>query len=348
MNLSVPNSNNVAQFSWFDTFQGFATSENMVDADKIDTICNPELRAEADVFDRLFINSYDYDLELSYVRRAGGGEYIFTYNDTYLGLAFHHLIDTDVTILVDGSIFSIDTITNNNLLVKTLPAGQKTVTIIEGLVSKLTLLNGSFLNRVVVRPETYVKLYEQSTVEKFVFLGDSITQGVSSGGNASTVNYAKLFKYDDSKEVTTLGWASGTLIQLASTTPLVDDTVDSITHGFINTTTTKKLIILIGTNDYAVSLAAATFKTYYENLVDAVNASDSSIEIFCISPLLRNGETSLLDDYRTAISDLCGVRAFCTYIEGKTILTLGDLSDGLHPSVSGHQKLHDSIDSIIL
>ena len=164
------------------------------------------------------------------------------------------------------------------------------------------------------------------------------------------VCFPKLFKYDDLKEVVNLGWAEGELAQMASTTPLVNGTVTSITTSLSNATTTKKLIILIGTNDFGLSaLPSATFKTYYENLVDAVNAADSSIEIFCISPLLRSTDAPLLDDYRTAINDLCTVRpSFCTYIEGKTIITLLDTTDGLHLSVAGQQKVKDHIDSIIL
>ena len=126
--------------------------------------------------------------------------------------------------------------------------------------------------------------------------------------------------------------------------------ISYINDLFSNVTTDKVLVIALGTNDFAIdSTAAATFKTWYGDLLDDINTADSSITIYCISPLIRADDAPLLDDYRTAIDDLCTARAYATHIPGKNILSVGapDFNDGVHPSNSGHIKYNNAIDPII-
>ena len=50
-----------------------------------------------------------------------------------------------------------------------------------------------------------------------------------------------------------------------------------------------------------------------------------------------NGLGSTLGDYRTAISVAAAARpTYCTYIDGSTIITVGELSDNVHPTTAGH------------
>ena len=342
-------SGSTAQFSVVDSVNGItATSVNMVDADKL-TDTPYILSPISNRFDNNFINSLVYEVDVDFNKRAGGSEWKFTYSGTKLNLRFKGSLGTRYTILVNGVVNTLLEGIEDSTYYLDLPAGVKNIELIQDGINKpSSTLLGTFLTKVFV-DNTFVKVNETNVAEKLTFLGDSITQG-SGSNNPSIESYAHRFKYDDSKEVTTLGWGSAKVSSFASTPALITEHVGYIIDTFSNVTTTKKLIIHIGTNDFGISsLPSATFKTYYENLLDAINLADSSIEIFCISPLLRTDDAALLDDYRTAISDLCTARpSYTTYTDGKPILTLGDLSDTVHPSTAGHQKFHDYIDSIIL
>jgi hypothetical protein len=60
------------------------------------------------------------------------------------------------------------------------------------------------------------------------------------------------------------------------------------------------------------------------------------------SPIIKTVEaanpTYTLGDFRTATSNACTGRAWTTYVDGSAIMLVGDLSDGLHPANSGHDK----------
>ena len=157
-------------------------------------------------------------------------------------------------------------------------------------------------------------------------------------------------KFENDKEVGILGYGYGELMDFAETQLKRDNVIADMVSMFSNVTTTKKLIISLGTNDFALSsTASATFKTWYENLLDDINTEDSDIIVYCISPLIRTVDGALLDDYRTAIDDVCSVRSYATHIAGKTILTTGapDFADKVHPSTTGMKKYKDAVYTII-
>ena len=297
-----------------------------------------------------FSNSITYSEETGYNVRSTGSEFNFNYSGTYL--AFRCEVTTGsgtatIYILEDGALTQTITVTDSTLNQVTLSSGNKYVQLIESSVGTSSLVGG-FLKSIILEPSKYSKVNQGSLVEELVFLGNSVTQGVGSG-SAGLLGYAQLFKSIDSKPVTTLGYSAGTLQEMASDSGKIATTVGWITDAFANTTTTKTLTIMLGTNDYGLdSTAALTFIGWYEDLLDAINTADSSIVIYCITPTIRTDDGALLDSYRTDITTLCGTKAFATAIDGKSILTVGDLSDTVHPDAGGHVKIHDAIDGIIL
>ena len=231
--------------------------------------------------------------------------------------------------------------------IATLTAGAKTVKLVEGRV-RTTSLSGVRLNSIVVDDNAFVKVDDGNTAERFVFLGDSITQG-NQPTNHFTLAYAQLFKYTDSKQVTVLGFGGAKLEDLASTPAKISTTNSWISSSFQDTTTTKKLIIMLGTNDFLNSVTPANYKTYYEDLLDAINVADSSIVVYCISPLDNSTADANLTQYDTNVSDVCSSRAWATYIDGLSILNYPTgFNDAVHPDTSGHLAIHDFIDGIIL
>ena len=117
----------------------------------------------------------------------------------------------------------------------------------------------------------------------------------------------------------------------------------------------SKIWFAIGTNDYGNSngmWSAADFGTAYADLLDKLHTDIPGATIYCQSPLIRTTETAnlnhsnTLDDYRAQISTAAAARSgYCTYVNGKTILSTSDLTDGVHPSTAGHLLWANAIKS---
>lgn len=130
----------------------------------------------------------------------------------------------------------------------------------------------------------------------------------------------------------------------------------------------KRLVMAIGTNDYGLASAgvpdqtAANFGTQYAALLDAINALDADIDVFCLTPLQRTTETAnangdTLGAYRTQIATAVSTRtAFATLIDGTTqldnttaLLNTGtDLADAVHPNDGGHVKVFTKLRAYLL
>ena len=291
--------------------------------------------------------------------RSAASIFKFSYNGTYLAIKAEPTMfptfpdQSTILVYVDGVLHTEQQITSNTTLYEiTLPAGSKTVELVEsGQTDPLPFgdIQGTFLTQILVSGEDFVKIDPVTESETLTFLGDSITIG----GNSdvwSDEGYAVKFRSVQDVSTTILGHGFATLTDFTETTPLVNNTVSNIIESFNYTSSDKKMIISLGTNDFGIlALDDAVFKARYEALVDAINVADSDIEIFCISPLVRGDDNALLDLYRTNIDDLCTARSFCTHIAGKTILTTGapDFDDTVHPSVSGHVKYNTAVAAIV-
>ena len=300
------------------------------------------------LFSPQFNNSISYGSEINYFKRSTDSEYEFTYSGTYLRVqASVTGTDDEVAVFENGTYTQTLTMVDGVIKIATLTAGAKTVKLVEGRV-RTTSLSGVRLNSIVVDDNAFVKVDDGNTAERFVFLGDSITQG-NQPTNHFTLAYAQLFKYTDSKQVTVLGFGGAKLEDLASTPAKISTTNSWISSSFQDTTTTKKLIIMLGTNDFLNSVTPANYKTYYEDLLDTINVADSSIVVYCISPLDNSTADANLTQYDTNVSDVCSSRAWATYIDGLSILNYPTgFNDAVHPDTSGHLAIHDFIDGIIL
>ena len=300
-----------------------------------------------------FINSYEYAPNV----RTAGSEYSFTTASEYMRIKTNNTLYPilqqyycDLVILVDDVFYTNRPIAiSNTYYYVPLPVGTKKVSIFETLTYAYGAIpySGTFIEDIRLDNTIFTQLEEVPSANKTIFLGDSITVG-DGADYPSYTSYSRLFHKDNGKEVTTLGWSSAKLRSFASTPTLLAEFMASYTGAMANATANKTLVIAMGTNDFGQeSTPAATFKTWYETLVDEIRLVDVDVQIYCISPLVRSSETSLLGEYRTAISEVCTARSFCTYIDGQPILVLGDLEDGTHPSQAGHQKYKDHIYPII-
>lgn len=354
-NLSNPNATGLELYSQFksDTFSTNWTVEdlsgNNYDGTSVNMVEGSRVCAIEELYFNVvntgFTNSVNYTVETLYTKRSTASEFNFTFTGTEFWVKAFVDGTNKLAVMVDGILDQTITLVNGDLHKITLAAGTKTVQLIEPARGAITY-QGSSLYQIILLKSEYTKINQGSIVDRFVFLGDSITQGSTADVPTQINGFAAQFKSTDSKEVSILGYAGGTIAEMANTN--LSTTLDWVTEAFQNTTGRKVLTIMLGTNDFAVSALATNVNNQYIALVDGINSNDSDIEIFVLTPTIRTDDAALLDTYRANMVTMCSTRSFATSIDGKSILTVGDLTDAVHPDQAGHTKIHDAIDSIIL
>lgn len=115
--------------------------------------------------------------------------------------------------------------------------------------------------------------------------------------------------------------------------------------------------LAIGTNDYNDgtgngTMSPANFGAVYGQGIDLLHGACPWAQIVCQSMLLRAAEGAnanfgaTTDDYRAEIQTVAtaaGRAQWASFVNGKAILGLGDLADGLHPTDAGAAKWARSI-----
>lgn len=253
-----------------------------------------------------------------------------------------------IAVFVNDQYYKLVSFTDENYETVFLPVGAgKKITLVEGAEEMSALgICGTFIT-FLLADSSYSKINEVVSSERLVFIDDSILSFPCKNATPQIHSIPALFRIENNKDVANYGWSKGKLSEFASSAGLINTTVANIVSLF-STSTNKKLIIALGTNDYGIdSMTAATFETQYTGLIDAIHAADATIKIWCISPILRSDakEDATLDDYRTRVGTICTARStYCNHIAGKSILTYpDDYYDTLHPSIAGSKKYKDAI-----
>lgn len=248
---------------------------------------------------------------------------------------------TELGVYIDGvpvqSIFPVKL--GQHAASLTLPSGNKVVSIVNGLQSAPSGSPiGTFVTAVVGNAPLVA--LTPSPTERLLVYGDSI----AAGGNASapsTQGWVPLLRAARAPKSTAAeAWGYRSLYDdcrnLATRTAFV---AKLVAYG------PAIVWLAIGTNDFGLNKwSAADFGVAYAALLDDLHAALPSTVIYCQTPLLRavetaNGHGSTTADYRSQIATALSSRsAYATLVDGTTILTLADLSDGIHPTTSGHAK----------
>ena len=310
----------------------------------------------ADVFDNVLNNSLTL-YTTGFSRRIPFAKFEFNTSNTKILIKAQPTIYSAFPDWAEVSIFEDDVYTQKVAVVDTayklitLSAGTKKVSIVEGLVSTATRIEsgavGTYLTNVYTTH--FDKVLEGTVSDKIIFIGDSIL----AGGNSTTPEIeacTTLFRVENGKNVNVYSLGNTTLEAFAGTGGAITNCVNNIVTQFANVTGTKRLMLGLGTNDRFYSTCdAATFESWYGALLDAINAADNNIIVYCMSPVLRTdaNEDALLDSFRAAILSLCSTRDYATHIVGKTILAAGYIDDGVHPTTAGQKKLKDALYAII-
>lgn len=180
---------------------------------------------------------------------------------------------------------------------------------------------------------------------RILVYGDSIAVG---DGASPVMRDAWVMRVRGSDLVGAEAWGWRSLKEDASSAALLSDLIDSIADW-----SPEVVWLAIGTNDYGLNRwSAESFGAAYQQLLDGLHDQMPSVDIYCQSPLVRSGERanaagSTLGDYRAQILSACSTREWSTYIDGLSMLSLQDLSDGVHPSSAGHAKYADYVRAVL-
>jgi len=293
-------------------------------------------------FDSTLNNSVTLEVKDGYNVRNGFGELKFNYSGDYLRLKANPTNPLNVYVYVDGAFHQYVNFPTWRYRTVLLPPGQKIVTLVEAGITLFTPnIIGTFITSILA-DSSYSRIPEGAVTDKIIFLGDSIANSSSTMNSIANILPMR-FRYSDNKNVASLGYNASRLAYFVGAK--LSNTVSNIVALFANVTTTKKLVIELGTNDWSGATDAVAFTANYISLVEAVHAADPSITIYCLSPIYRTDENAIMDAFRSAIATICADRnTYCTHIAGKTICSYpSDYIDGVHPNDAGTLKLRNAI-----
>lgn len=235
----------------------------------------------------------------------------------------------------------------------TLPPGEKVVRLISGYAANqasgqiILPASGVHIQGVVTTGVIRIKK-PVSSGHKKVFFGDSITDGAS-GTHPLFTGFSVLFRTLDNWAVQLDCWGARAVVTTNST---LGNTLAAYLSPQLNGTISNELFICLGTNNYGLlNQSKATFKAYYEFMLDAIIAARPDVTIYCVSMLNRqtydtgNSGGAFGDDYADAIEELVSTRPTTRFIYGKPLVSLSNMSDGaqLHPNQTGMQQYHDNL-----
>jgi lysophospholipase L1-like esterase len=225
-----------------------------------------------------------------------------------------------------------------------LPAGTKTVSIVNGTQSKPSgTVLGVFATQ--VSGNSSLRQTNLTPLNRVLVYGDSIAVGDAASPMHSTA-WAMMVRaahYPNSLALEAWGYRS-----------LHDDCVDATARtafvAKVAAYSPETIWLAIGTNDYGLNKwAAAAFGTAFAALLDDLHTALPDAAIYAQTPILRTTETanasgSTLGDYRTQIATAQSTRsAYCTLVDGTAFMTTASLADGVHPTTAGHALYADAV-----
>jgi len=250
-----------------------------------------------------------------------------------------------VNLIVDGEYYQKITVgSGNNYVINFGTEESRYIQFVQDCVRTSSYAAG-FIEEVYTQSAKWTSDNETTVTDRLLVISDSIGQGLFSTNN-SWDSYSMLFRRNDNLNTIIGGYGGATLQELYNDLSMV---TDWITQAFSNVTGNKKILINIGTNDYAAATSAEDIRTMIDALLDHVYSLDNSFDIYLLSPFNRTGETSLLSDYRYEYSASSGARAYVSYIDGNGIIDPAtQTTDGVHPTTAGQLAIYNQIKTTIL
>lgn len=268
---------------------------------------------------------------------------------SYCNIASLFLDLSEVGVYVDG-VFS-QTIQQSgdgvNVNRFTLSAGAKRVSLVNGAQSQLTPIKGTFVHS--VHANAAMTQVFPTVTDRIYIYGDSIAVGANCVYSQENAWAMKLRRYrgTDSTMVDAQGYR-------ALSSDASDGTARTAFVAKVVSANPATLWMAIGTNDYGIPTTnAVDFGSDYAALLDALHTALPSLVIYCQTPIVRTSEAAnsfgnTLGDYRSQISTAVSTRtAYCTLVDGTSLVTTSDLHDSVHPTDAGHGIYYAAVKTVL-
>jgi hypothetical protein len=244
---------------------------------------------------------------------------------------------SEISIWVNGvynqTLTFTGTINTKQQLTATLPAGAKTV----------ELVNDAYIT--AVSATAYAILPTPTTVaSRLVEWGDSIARGYYASPFGVSHMPKGIRNSGKFEGVTGISNAGDALYYYRTNIPAL---VTLILSRFADCPSgTRVLFLEMVTNDYGLDLwSASSWATSYASLLDQLHTADPSLQIVCNKGFTRsatgaqavNGST--FANFQAGVVSAVAARSSYCRVLDVTALTTGDLADGLHPNNGGHDKI---------
>lgn len=179
-------------------------------------------------------------------------------------------------------------------------------------------------------------------------LGDSITLG--SSGGYRTLLWKKMFQ-QDGKKIDFVGSLTDGPSDLGDRNHEGHsgwriDQIRGQIDGWSNTYKPELVLLHIGTNDINQNYNLSGAPGRLQDLVNRICSNNAGVELIVASIIPISGKSSQVSAYNSAIPGIVtnaknsGCKA--TYFNMNPYLTLSDIPDGVHPSVSGYNKMAEA------
>lgn len=179
-------------------------------------------------------------------------------------------------------------------------------------------------------------------------LGDSITLG--SSGGYRTLLWKKMVQ-QDGKKVDFVGSLTDGPSDLGDRNHEGHsgwriDQIRSQIDGWSSTYKPELVLLHIGTNDINQNYNLSGAPGRLQDLVNRLCTNNTGVELIVASIIPINGKSSQVSSYNSAIPGIvnnaknAGCKA--TFFNMNQYLTLSDIPDGVHPSVSGYNKMAEA------
>lgn len=179
-------------------------------------------------------------------------------------------------------------------------------------------------------------------------LGDSITLG--SSGGYRTLLWKKMFQ-QDGKKVDFVGSLTDGPSDLGDRNHEGHsgwriDQIRGQIDGWSNTYKPELVLLHIGTNDINQNYSLSGAPGRLQDLVNRICSNNVGVELIVASIIPISGKSSQVSSYNSAIPGIVtnakntGCKA--SFFNMNQYLTLSDIPDGVHPSVSGYNKMAEA------
>lgn len=123
------------------------------------------------------------------------------------------------------------------------------------------------------------------------------------------------------------------------------DQIDANITGWLNTYTPHSVLLHIGTNDVLQNYNLSGAPSRLSTLIDHITAGAPNAEVFVatIIPLANSGQEAAARTYNAAIPGIVQSKVnagkHVHLVDMHSALTVADLTDGVHPTATGYDKM---------